>query len=229
MQNSASQFELLAARVERLERQNRLLKRGGLGVLLAAASLIVMGQARPNTALDAQRYTLRDAKGAKRAELVLDSESPQSRPDPTLRFFDDNGNQTLTLSATRLELAGQAESGSNILLDDAKGVARADLGILGEQSFVLLNDSKGAPRIRVELDHDQPKIVLQDPQQNPHLGLALINGQPMVGLDGTDGTSAAIGATDVVTNGQPRQTSAASIILFGKDGSVLWSAPGANP
>ena len=228
MQTSASNFELLAARVERLERQNGLLKRGGLALLLMAASLIVMGQARPNSALDEQSYTLRDAKGAKRAELVLDSDSPQAKADPVLRFFDDKGNQTVTLSATKLELAGQSEMGSNILLDDAKGVARADLGLLGEQSFVLLNDSQGAPRIRVELDHDQPKIVLQDPQQNPHLGLALINGEPVVGLDGTDGSSAAIGATDVVTNGRQRQVSAASIILFGKDGSILWSAP-ANP
>src|SRR5579871_2721695 len=108
MQTSASHLDLLAVRVERLERQNRLLKRGGLMLLLTAASLIVMGQARPNTAVDAQRYTLRDAKGAKRAELLLDSESPQSKPDPTLRFFDDKGNQTLTLSATRLELAGRS-------------------------------------------------------------------------------------------------------------------------
>lgn len=229
MQTSASDFELLATRVERLERQNRLLKRGWLAVLLAAGSLIVMGQARPNTGVDAQRYTLRDAQGAKRAELVLDSDSPQAKPDPTLRFFNDKGDQTLTLSATKMELAGQSEMGSNILLDDAKGVARADLGILGEQSFVLLNDSKGAPRIRVELDHDQPKIVLQDPQENPHLGLALINGEPVVGLDGTDGSSTAIGATDVVTNGRQHQVSAASVILFGKDGSVLWSAPGVNP
>jgi hypothetical protein len=229
MQTSDSKVELLAARIERLEQQNRRLKRGGLALLLAAACTVLMGQARPNTAVDAQRYTLRDARGAKRAELALDSESPQSNPDPTLRFFDDKGNQTLTLAATRLELAGQSEMGSNILLDDSKGVARADLGILGEQSFVLLNDSKGTPRIRVELDHDQPKIVLQDPQENPHLGLALVNGEPVVGLDGTDGTSTAIGATDVVTNGRPRQTSAASIILFGKDGSVLWSAPGTHP
>lgn len=229
MQTSASDFELLAGRVDRLERQNRLLKRGGVAVLLAAGSLIVMGQARPNTGIDAQRYTLRDADGGKRAELVLDSDSPQAKPDPMLRFFDDKGNKTLILSATKMELAGQSEMGSNILLDDAKGVARADLGILGEQSFVLLNDSKGSPRIRVELDHDQPKIVLQDPQENPHLGLALINGEPVVGLDGTDGSSTAIGATDVVTNGQQRQVSAASIILFGKDGSVLWSAPGINP
>lgn len=228
MQTSASEFQLLAERVECLERQNRLLKRGALAVLVAAASLVVMGQARPNTAVDAEKYTLRDAKGLKRAELVLDSEKPQAAPEPTLRFFDDKGDQTLTLSATRLELAGQSEMGSNILLDDAKGVARADLGILGEQSFVLLNDAKGAPRIRVEFDKDQPKIVLQDPQQIPHLGLALVNGEPVLGLDGTDGTSTAIGATDVVTNGRPRQTSAASIILFSKDGSILWSAP-ANP
>jgi hypothetical protein len=235
MQTSPSDFELLAIRVDRLERQIRRLKRGALAGLLAVASLIAMGQARPNTGVEAQRFTLRDAKGAKRAELVLDSETPQSSPNPTLRFFDEKGNGTLTLSPTKLELAGQSALGSNILLDDAKGVARADIGLLDEQSFVLLNDANGLARVRMDLDHDQPRIALlgiapsQNPMEIPLLALGMINGEPSLSLYDTNGTSAAIGATKVIANGKERQAAAASIILFDKDGSILWAAPNPNP
>jgi hypothetical protein len=225
MQISTSDFDVLAARVERLEKQNRRLKRGALVVLLAAASVIVMGQARPVTAVGAQSFTLRDASGGKRAELVLESESPRSTPTPTLRFFDEKGNQTLLLSSTRLELAGQSDLGTNIILDDAKGIARADLGLAEDQSFVLLNDAKGVPRIRMELNHDQPKIALQDAQELPRLGLVIANGEPAVALDDAQGFSAVFGSTSLLGAGAGRATSAASLVLFGKDGAALWSAP----
>ena len=227
MQNSSSNFDFLAARVEQLERQNRRFKRGGLAVLLAGACLFAMGQARPAGALGAQSFVLRDASGGKRAELVLESESPRSSPSPTLRFFDDKGNQTLFLSSTRIELAGQSELGTNILLDDAKGVARADLGLFGDQSFVLLNDAKGTPRVRVDLDHGQPKVDLQDAQEIPRVGMAIVQNEPTIGLDDTNGFSAVLGSTSLVTagTGQERLTPAASLILFGKDGNVLFAAP----
>ena len=225
MQNTTSDFHVLAARIERLEKQNRRLKRGGLAVLLAAASLIVMGQARPNTALGAQSFVLRDAGGGKRAELILESESPRSTPTPTLRFFDDKGNQTLFLSSTRLELAGQSDLGTNIILDDAKGVARADLGLSEDQSFVLLNDAKAVPRIRMELNHGDPKIALQDAQELPRLGLVIVNDEPSIGLEDPQGFSAVFGSTAFLGPGSGRPTSAASLVLFGKNGDALWSAP----
>jgi hypothetical protein len=228
MEPKPSDFEQLASRVDALEKQNRWLKRGGAAVLLSLASLIVMGQARPATNIDAQSYTLRDAKGAKRAQLLLDSDSPQKSPDPTLRFFDEKGNQTVLLSPARLELSGQSDAGTNILLDDAKGTTRANLGLTGDQSFLLLNDSKGVPRVRVDLDHGQPDVALQNAQQVPVVGMGIIDGEPTIGLDDPEGNSAAIGSTPVVTNGKPHRTSAASIMLFGKDGSLLWSAPGGN-
>ncbi len=225
MQTTTSEFDVLAARVEQLEKQNRRWKRGALGVFLLAASVIVMGQARPNTTVGGQSFVLRDASGGKRAELVLEAESPRATPSPTLRFFDDKGNQTLLLSSTRLELAGQSDMGTNIILDDAKGVARANFGLAQDQSFVLLNDAKGVPRIRMELNHDQPKIALQDARELPRLGLVLANDEPAVALDDAQGFSAVFGSTSLLGPGAGRATSAASLVLFNKDGAALWSAP----
>lgn len=228
METRPSDFERLVARVEDLERQNRRLKRSGLAVLLTAVSLIVMGQARPVTDVAAHSYTLLDTKGAKRAELLMDSDSPQKSSDPTLRFFDEKGNQTLILSASRLELTGQSDAGTNVLLDDANGVTRANLGLIADQSFVLLNDSKGVTRVRVNLDRGQPAVALQNTRQIPLVGMDIVDGEPSIGLDDPEGNSAAIGSTKVVTNGLEHRTSAASIMLFGKDGSLLWSAPSGN-
>ena len=227
MEIPPSDLEFLAARVETLERQNRLLKRAGLAALVTAASLIAMGQARPSRTVEAQHYVLTDANGGKRAELVLDSASPRSSASPTLRFFDEKGTETLSLSSTRLELSAQSGLGANVLLTDKRGVARADLGLADDQPFILLNDAKGSSRIRVQLTGDQPSVVLQDAKEVPRLGLSVINDQPRVGLDDTEGFSAALGSTDLVTTstGQQHQTPAASLVLFGKDGSVLWSAP----
>jgi hypothetical protein len=124
-----------------------------------------------------------------------------------------------------LELAGQSDLGTNIILDDAKGVARADLGLSEDQSFVLLNDAKGVPRIRMELNHDQPKIALQDAQELPRLGLVIVNDEPSIGLEDPQGFSAVFGSTAFLGPGSGRPTSAASLVLFGKDGAALWSAP----
>ena len=184
-----------------------------------------MGQARPNNSLGATSYTLRDSGGKKRAELLLDSESPGSTPTPTLRFFDEKGNQTLFLSSTRLELAGQSDLGTNIILDDAKGVSRADFGLAEDQSFVLLNDDKGTPRIRMELNHGLPKIALQDAAEVPRIGMVIVDDKPSIGLEDPEGYSAVLGSTSLLMPGTGKGSPAASLILFGKDGNSLWSAP----
>jgi hypothetical protein len=227
MQNSTSDLDVLAARVETLEKQNRFFKRGGLALLCAAASLIVMGQARPNNSVEAQSYILRDASGAKRAELVLEAATPGATPSPTLRYLDEKGAETLTMSSTRLELAGQSESGSNILLDDSKGVVRADLGLDHDQPFVLLADAKGISRVRAFVDKNQPAIVLQDAKAIPRVGLGMDRDQPSITVNDSLGSSAVLGSISLVTTGtgQERQSPAASLYLFDKDGKVLWSAP----
>ena len=70
-------LSVVIARLERVERENRWMKRAGLAGLLAAACVLVMGQARPAVrALEAQSFILQDASGTKRAELVLEAGAP---------------------------------------------------------------------------------------------------------------------------------------------------------
>jgi hypothetical protein len=67
MQSLNSDLETLSARVEKLERQNRLFKRAVLALLLLPVTLLVMGQAAPTRTLEAQAFILRGANGSKMA------------------------------------------------------------------------------------------------------------------------------------------------------------------
>jgi len=78
-------LSVVIARLEKVEKENRRMKRAGLLCLLAAGCVLVMGQARPAArAVEAQSFVLQDASGAKRAELVLEAGAPGSQPSPVL-------------------------------------------------------------------------------------------------------------------------------------------------
>ena len=82
----------IAARVEKLEKQNWLFKRCGLLLLLSASALVVMGQARPPRIIEAQTFILKDAKGYIRAEL---NTSTRARPAIRSSFFTRGAKTTL--------------------------------------------------------------------------------------------------------------------------------------
>jgi hypothetical protein len=126
MRDSTSDLQSVTARIAKLEGQNRLLKRGGLTLLLLPLVLIVMGQARPSDALEAHSFVLRDSSGIKRAELAM------AKEDAVLRFFDAKGLQTSSVM-----------DGFVFLVDpEATKVAP-------ETGYIMLSMAKGDPDIIV--------------------------------------------------------------------------------
>jgi hypothetical protein len=221
-------LNVVLARLDKVEKENRKMKRAGLACLLTAACIVVMGQARPAaTTLQAQSYFLQDASGAKRAELLLESGAPGSEPSPVLRFLDGKGAETLSLSSTRLELAGKSDLGPDILLDDAKGMPRVDLGLEHNLPFIILNDEKGTVREDIGLERGDPAFVINDEKAQPRVGFGLSNGHPSVTVIDAEGYTSVMGITPLVTTstGVQRLTTGASLVLFGSDGTLLWSAP----
>jgi len=216
----------VVARLERVENENRRMKRAGLACLLASACVLVMGQARPGgSKLQAQEFVLQDASGTKRAELVLEAGAPGTEPSPVLRFVDGKGNEELLLTPHKLELAGKGDLGPDILLDDAKGASRIDLGLEHSQPFLILNDEKGIVREDMGLERGEPAFVINDEKATPRVGFGLSLGHPSVSVFDAEGYSAVFGSAPLETGGVARQTTAASINMFGSDGSLLWSAP----
>jgi hypothetical protein len=212
-------LSVVIARLEKVEKENRRMKRAGLAGLLVAVCVVAMGQARPAVrALEAQSYVMQDASGNKRAELVLEAGAPGSEPSPVLRFLDGKGGDTLSMSSTRLELAGKSDLGPDILLDDAKGSPRVDLGLDHSEPFVILNDEKGVVREDMGFSEShEPIFVINDEKAAHRVGLGFTGGRPSISVMDAQGFSALLG--------NERETSAASLVLFGADGRLLWSAP----
>jgi hypothetical protein len=167
MQSSTSDVQSLTARIEKLEKQNRIYKRVGLALLLLPAAVVAMGQARPNRTLEAQTFVVRDSTGTKRIELGMDDNSPM------LRFSDAHGKTHIAL-------------------------VESDRSSLG------------------------PRIELSGEQDRVRLSLGLIREQPHIVVNDGQGFSAQLGSTPDLVD---VRTGAASLILWDKDGKVLWLAP----
>jgi len=94
-----SEHNALLERLGRLERQHRRLKRAGIAIGGLALMLVVLGQARPQRVVTAERFVLRDASGREHGALEL---AGAGTPRLTLR----HGKSEATLEVGMLESVG---------------------------------------------------------------------------------------------------------------------------
>jgi hypothetical protein len=207
----------LLSRVERLEKQNRRLKQGALAFVLAIASVGLLAQTKqkPPTSTSSQKPKPRAAAPA---------------PAPT--------------GPTAIE--AQA-----FILKDSNGHVRAELGLTGSTPSLKFKDENGSALVTLALNSDAPggpMLLLSDPQHHASVALSVLeHAGPQLALTGEradiqlhmgvapegttlelsdkDGFTTSIGSGVVAKNGQAKQTSAASIVLYGKQRKVLWSVP----
>ncbi len=139
---SKQQTEMLVQRLDRLERETRLLKRTGVAALAAIAAVMLMGQALPSKVaklVEAEKFLVRDAAGKPRATLGL-------LPDgsPSLNLIDKDGNIRMAVGMTpqdtpslnlydktltnRAVLATLPDGSPALVLFDKAGETRALLG-----------------------------------------------------------------------------------------------------
>jgi hypothetical protein len=199
--------------VERLERENHRLKRGALALLLLVASVGLMAQTKPTAPSITQRRR-----------------PPAPAPAPA--------------GPTAVEAQG-------FILKDANGHVRAELGLTGSSPSLKFKDENGSALVTLALNSDAPSgpmLLLSDPQHHASVALSVLeHAGPQFSLtgeradiqlrmgvapDGTtlelsdkDGFTTSIGNGVVPKSGQAKQTSAASIVLYGKQRKVLWSVP----
>jgi hypothetical protein len=90
-----SQASEINARLERLERENRRMKKIGIVAIVFASVLFVSSQATTNKVVEANEFHLVDASGNVRAYLQMSAAG-----GPELEFYDENKTSVGIFSAT---------------------------------------------------------------------------------------------------------------------------------
>ncbi|MFQ5988961.1 MAG: hypothetical protein ACE5K9_03490 [Candidatus Methylomirabilales bacterium] len=112
-------METLARRLDKVERENRLMKQVGVVALAVIAALVLMGQAarktappgKPGKIVGAEQFIVHDARGGVRAELG-------TLPNGTVRLvLYDRGNP----GETRIILSAGPESSPVLSFSDKAG------------------------------------------------------------------------------------------------------------
>ena len=199
----------LEIRIETLERQNRLFRRGALTCLIAMVSVGLMGQTkRPRKAatttapaapvvpakIEAGSFVMKDSDGKIRAELSM------AATGPTLKLLDENGAPQMTLS-----LNDGSPRGPMMLLTDPQHHAGFSLSVLeGMGSQLSLVGARPDIQARMVVAPEGTSLEMSD----------------------SDGFTTSIGNGMQASKGkQPKKTTAASVTLYGKDRKVIWSTP----
>jgi len=145
--------------MEKLERQNRFLRRLGFAALVLILVAVVSGQAeRASREVAAEAFQLLDADGKKRGELVM------AEDGPLLRLLDAEGQPRATLSGGKQ---------TALVLYDAEGQARVSTAAMEQESGLSIFDGEGRPQAKVAVAGGRPALDLfEDGKRRVAVGVA---------------------------------------------------------
>ena len=221
MASQTPDLQAVAERLGKVEKQNRRLKSVGIAVLVLVSAVLVIGQTVPKERilLEAEAFILRDKNGNIRAGLMVNEDG-----EATLFFGDKNGT-------TRAQLMVHEDGGPILTFRDKNGTARAGL-MLDEDGWPILSfyDKNGTVRAGLMLDEDgSPSLSFHDKNGTFRAWLVLEeDGMPSFMLyDENDNKRAVLGFTslEVTKTGEVRNLPPSSLVLFNKEGKVLFEAP----
>ncbi len=251
MDEHATELTDILTRLGRVERENRRLKQVGFVVLVLVGAVLLMGQARSNRTVEAEQFILKDANGRMRARLAMEKAdrptlvftdakglqlvSLEGGDSPSLNLCKGVcESQQVWLGTYPNGLFGVALYGK----DDGTPLHGLQVGLGVVNGVPGLNLFGKDPSVQASLDLETgPRLVLNDANGNVALATGSIFlsdpkgnvslGQGSIGVGDGQGFRTTIGSTELGTprTGETHKTSAASIVLFGKDRKVLWSAP----
>lgn len=150
MTSPIPELAAVVARLDKVERQDRKLRRAGIAVLvLAAAGLLMGGQAMPKArTVEAESFVLKDGAGKIRAELNLRKDMP------VLVLYDENGKFRVMLDAFK--------DGPGLILADENGKPRAALAVSKVGPALILRDDNGKTRAGLDVLENEPELHLDD-------------------------------------------------------------------
>ncbi len=192
-------------------------------VLLVLAASILMAQTGSSRVVTANEFVLKDEGGVTRARLHFESGfaglsiydvanrrrahlGESVRAGATMEMYGGNDRIT-TLSTTATGSFLSFSSNSNL---------SSEVFLSGSY---LNAETPGGPFVR----RGEPRFNLFSNNKM----VSLDTSSPLINVSDAEGFEAHIGSSDLVTSksGLTSKTSAASLVLFGKENKVLWSAP----
>lgn len=195
---SEANMESLARRLERVERENRRLRRGAVAVVGVIVAAILMGQGgSKGRIIEAEGFHLMDAAGARRGGLFT---SPDGAVG--LALYGKDGKALAMLAV-------EADTSPSLWFTDKDGNTRVRLGIGSKENNAPFN--LGAPGGKASV------ALFAKPDGTASLNLFDKEGKERATLGHT--------ALEMLRTGAVEQTAASSLVLFDKEGKVLWKAP----
>jgi len=198
-----ARFEELERRLLSVEKQNRRLKQLGAALLVSVTSLIVMGQAPSKKTVEANEFILNDGNGHVRARLRMGGDFFTV---PELDLVDERGTTRVRLRGG-FDRVGAAANFSGISVFDENGRERGMFDANANGAALAFMNAKGSDDALVRAEG----IMVSGP----------------VTVSDEQGFQAILGTTELATprTGETHKTSAASLVLFDKNKSVIWKAP----
>ena len=245
-------IETLATRLDKVERENRSLKRINNFVLVGIIATIVMGQSQCNLSktggsqvskvVEAQEFIVRDATGKQRAKIA----------ERGLEFTDANGKQRAYLNVGEIvsnltffygggHLATFGVCYNEMKLIDFSCPYSAELVLNGSEGTLRINAGnppsqngfKSQPSLSISSNKgghihlEGNNIDLYDGSVR-RIGLSAdTEGASINLLDKNRRTRATLGSTSLtgIKTGTVTTTTESSLVLFDKSGKVIWRTP----
>jgi hypothetical protein len=190
-------------RLSRLEKENQRIR--SVGVLLLVFTIIILTVAAQGgrRTVTANEFILQDEQGHVRAQLFMDSKGA------SLVFLDAAGRKQMSLGE-QVDALGRGHA--SLKLGEGAATGRFILAGSSKEDWTTISDGgvflagKGTTRVVLSASGpDSPGIEVAD----------------------SEGYSTQVGVTrrTYPTTGETQKSSAASLVLLGKDQAVLWSAP----
>ena len=196
----------LTQRLDRLEQEVRWWRVGiMIGVLVGAAVLLGAASPSPSIAdkLIAREFVLVDQSGTPQARLGVTFGKPE------LAFDDDPRALTLT-STTGTPIEPRMVLTDSVLAFTGKNRRlRINLGVfrqIDDLPFFLLHDEQGRTRIDLSVFQGGPSVIVQDTNKQARAILGYIGPEHFA-------------------RGVTQQRPPSSLVLFDKDGKLIWTAP----
>ena len=155
MSSDVPTYETLVHRIEKIEQENRRMRRAALALLILPLALVLMAQSQTTKVVEANEFVLKDVSGHMRARLWFGLKPGKSPTTAMLDFFDSAGQDLLSLSANGAERSANLNLGGLITT-----VPTLTLSASAKGSYASLETGRTFQGINLSADTTNSRIAL---------------------------------------------------------------------